>query len=106
LLVEVADTTQQRTKGLMSRTSLPWDQGMLFVFDSEQPLSFWMKDTLIPLDIAFADASGVIFQIDSMEPQTLTAHPSSRPAKYALEVNRGWFASSRVKIGDKIAVGN
>lgn len=102
LSVEVVDTAESRAKGLMHRSSLSWGEGMLFVFESEQPLSFWMKNTLIPLDIAYADIDGVIFQIEQMEPQTLTPHPSSRYAKYALEVNHGWFAASVVKIGDKI----
>ncbi|MDP2874036.1 MAG: DUF192 domain-containing protein [bacterium] len=103
LSVEVAETSESRARGLMNRASLPWDEGMLFVFDQEQALAFWMKNTLIPLDIAFADAAGVIFQIAQMEPQTLTPHPSSRLAKYALEVNRGWFAKNGLKAGAKIA---
>ncbi len=106
LSVEVADTAESRAGGLMNRPSLPWDEGMLFVFASEQPLSFWMKNTLMPLDIAFADATGVIFQIEQMEPQTLSSHPSSRQAKYALEVNQGWFAASGVKVGDKLSKDN
>lgn len=103
LSVEVVSTAESRARGLMNRASLPWDEGMLFVFESEQPLAFWMRNTLIPLDIAFADAAGVIFQIEPMEPQTLNSHPSIKPAKYALEVNRGWFEARGVKIGDRIA---
>lgn len=100
--VEIADTVSKRAEGLMNRTALPEEQGMLFVFDSEQELSFWMKDTLIPLSIAYMDSEGRIVDIQDMEP--LDDEPphyvSAEPAQYALEVNRGFFEKRGVEVGD------
>jgi uncharacterized membrane protein (UPF0127 family) len=101
--VEVADTEAERRRGLMGRESLGEDRGMLFVFDSEQTLSFWMKDTRIPLSIAYIDAEGRIVDIQKMEP--LDDDPpnyiSAEPARYALEVNRGFFEEHGVEVGDR-----
>ena len=102
--VEIADTGPERELGLMGRTALPEDRGMLFVFGEEQEeLSFWMKDTLIPLSIAFMDSEGRIVDIQDMKP--LDDEPphyvSAEPAQYALEVNRGFFEERGVEVGDR-----
>lgn len=100
--VEVADAPDERQMGLMGRTALPADAGMLFVFEAEQPLSFWMKDTLIPLSIAFIDAQGQILDIQDMQPLDETSHVSAAPAQYALEVNQGFFAERGIQVGDLV----
>lgn len=104
LTVEVATTPEQLQKGLMFRSSLGKDEGMLFVFDSEQVLSFWMKNTLIPLSIAFFDKEKRLIEIiDEMEParslmqRDFPRYQSKSPAKYALEVNQGWFRQKGIK---------
>ena len=79
----------------MFREELPEDRGMLFVFPDERVLEFWMRNTEIPLSIAFADASGRIVRIADMEPLSDAPVSSGAPARYALEVNRGWFARAR-----------
>jgi len=100
--VEVADTEPERELGLMGRTALGEDRGMLFVFDEEQELSFWMKDTLIPLSVAFMDSEGRIVDIQDMKP--LDEDPpytvSAEPAQYALEVNKGFFEERGIEVGD------
>ncbi|HEY6752460.1 MAG TPA: DUF192 domain-containing protein [Rubrobacteraceae bacterium] len=100
--VEIADTDAERQTGLSGRPTLTEDAGMLFVFDQEQPLSFWMKDTLIPLSIAYISAEGRIVDIQDMQPLDETPHPSAEPAQYALEVNQGFFAERGVAVGDTI----
>jgi uncharacterized protein len=100
--VEIADTDLERQTGLSGRTVLAEDAGMLFVFDQEQPLSFWMKDTLIPLSIAYVAADGRIVDIQDMQPLDETPHPSAEPAQYALEVNQGFFEERGVAVGDAI----
>lgn len=100
--VEIAATDAEKQMGLMGRTSLAADAGMLFVFDSEQTLSFWMKDTLIPLSIAYIDAAGRIVDIQDMQPLDETPHPSAAPAQYALEVNQGFFATKGIQVGDLV----
>ena len=100
--VEIADTDAERQTGLSGRTTLAEDAGMLFVFDQEQPLSFWMKDTLIPLSIAYISADGRIVDIQDMQPLDETPHPSAEPAQYALEVNQGFFTERGVAVGDTV----
>ncbi|MCX5833389.1 MAG: DUF192 domain-containing protein [Deltaproteobacteria bacterium] len=102
LWVEVASTPEAQTRGLMFRESLPWDRGMLFVYEKPQYLAFWMKNTTIPLDIAFISADGRIAQIRSLIPLSEKTRSSRAPALYALEVNRGWFRKKGIKVGDKI----
>lgn len=99
---EVAKTDGDRAKGLMERASLGKDEGMLFIFDAEGIHGFWMKNTLIPLSIAFADREGRIVWITDMKPQTLNVHNPPRPILYALEMNKGWFAANGIKAGDVI----
>lgn len=105
LQVEVVESEEERAKGLMFRKSLPADHGMLFVFENEARLSFWMKNTFIPLSIGFFDKDKKLVDVQDMEPvrsemQTeLPSYVSRKPAKYALEVNRGWFQRHGIKMG-------
>ena len=102
LAAEVAATDNSRTTGLMYRRMMPENRGMLFVFAYAQPQSFWMMNTYLPLSIAFADEQGVIVSITDMKPLTTDPHPSAKPAKYALEMNQGWFARRGIKAGARI----
>ena len=102
LTAEVAATDESRMTGLMHRRMMPENRGMLFVFAYAQPQSFWMKNTHIPLSIAYVDENGVIVHITDMKPLTTDPHPSLKPAKYALEMNLGWFAKHGIKAGATI----
>jgi uncharacterized protein len=103
LKVEVAATDPDRERGLMHRDKLGKDDGMLFVFDELGYHSMWMKNTLIPLSVAFVAEDGTILNILDMEPQTLDSHMAAGPARYAIETNKGWFAARKVKAGDRVA---
>jgi len=96
---EVVVTPEQRAVGLMHRFSLKPDHGMLFVFERSEPLAFWMKNTFIPLSIAFISADGRIVNIEDMRPQTEDTHWSKGPALYALEMRKGWFAEKGIGPG-------
>ena len=100
--VEIADDAEERQRGLMYRESLDENQGMLFVYPEQRTLGFWMKNTLIPLDIAYIDREGRIVDIQQMEPQTTETHDSAAPAMYALEMNQGWFEANGIRVGDVI----
>ncbi len=100
--VEIADTWPEQERGLMYRTSMPEDHGMLFVFDRETTLTFWMKNTLIPLSVAFMDSKGRIVDIQNMKPRTETKHISAKPAQYALETNKGFFRRHGIRVGDRV----
>jgi len=102
LKVELAIEEPQRLQGLMYRKALGKEDGMLFIFDEPGYHSIWMKNTLIPLSVAFVDKDGVILNIADMEPQTLDSHMAAGPAVYAIETNRGWYADKKVKAGDKV----
>lgn len=102
LTVEVANTQQLRAQGLMNRTSLAKNSGMLFVFPEVDYYSMWMLNTLIPLSVAFLDEQGIILNVADMVPNTLTAHGSAGVAKYALEMNQGWFAARGIMAGEKV----
>jgi hypothetical protein len=102
LTAEVAYTDAGRTLGLMHRRMLPENRGMLFVFPQAAPLSFWMMNTYIPLSIAFIDDAGTIINIVDMKPLTTDTHDSAGPARYALEMNRGWFKKRGIRSGAKI----
>ena len=105
LKIKLATTPKEMVKGLKNVTSMPQDEGMLFCYPREEILSFWMKSTPIPLSIAFIDKNKRIIQIEDMEPYDETSIKSSKPAKWALEVNRGWFDDNNIKIGDSIIYG-
>jgi len=98
--VEIVRTPEERARGLMGRKHLAEDEGMLFIFEKEDYHSFWMKDTLLPLSIAFIDRGGKILKIADMEPLTLDSHPPPKPILYALEMKRGWFLTNGVQVGD------
>ncbi len=102
LKVEVAQTAPEKAQGLMFRDNLGQEQGMLFVYEREEILSFWMKNTRIPLSIAFIDQQGRIVDIQDMEPFSLRTRVSARPAQYALEVNQGWFKKNGIDVGDSV----
>jgi uncharacterized membrane protein (UPF0127 family) len=102
LVVEVASTPETRATGLMHRFSLRPDHGMLFVFEAPQPLAFYMKNTYIPLSIAFVDERGRIVNIENMRPQDESTHWSKGPARYALEMRQGWFAARGIGAGDVV----
>jgi uncharacterized membrane protein (UPF0127 family) len=102
--VYIADSIDKRTEGLMhiSTDELKDNEGMLFIFDQEERLSFWMKNTIIPLDIAYVDKNGKIVDIQQMQPLRETGYPSKSPAKYAIEMKQGWFQEHKIKIGDDV----
>jgi uncharacterized protein len=103
LVVEVVSTPEQRATGLMHRFSLQPDHGMLFVFDQPQPLGFWMKNTYIPLSIAFIDANGTVLNIEDMRPHDVATHWSKGDALYAIEMKQGWFAAKGIAAGAKVS---
>ncbi|MCB0407967.1 MAG: DUF192 domain-containing protein [Bdellovibrionales bacterium] len=108
ITVEVAKTPKQRERGLMYRESLKENQGMLFVFDQDNILTFWMKNTKISLSVAFFDKKKKLVHIEDMDPpesvmmldQNLKRYSSLEPAKYALEMKKGWFKHNKIQIGD------
>ena len=100
--VEVASTETTRMQGLMHRRMLPENRGMLFVFREPALHGMWMVNTHVPLSVAFLDERGVIINIADMEPRTRATHAATRPAKYALEVNRGWFARRGIMPGTRV----
>lgn len=102
--VEYAQTYEQRARGLMYRKSLCEDCGMLFRFSTPKRASMWMKNTFIPLDVAFIDRNGVITDIKALEPHNLESVGASEEVIYALEMNQGWFARQNIKVGDQIVV--
>ncbi len=104
LEVELAVTPEEHILGLMYRDKLEDNGGMLFVFPKEEILSFWMKETRIPLSIAFIKANSQIIQIESMKPYSLDAHVSRETVKYALEMKDGWFKIHNVKEGDTVKI--
>ncbi len=101
LQVQVAQTPEQQQTGLMFRKTMGTNEGMLFVFDEPRQQCFWMKNTLLPLSVAFIDDSGRVANIDDMKPQTLDSHCSTRPVRFVLEMNVGWFDKRGIKAGSK-----
>jgi uncharacterized membrane protein (UPF0127 family) len=97
--VEVADSPGERGQGLMFRKKLDADRGMLFVYPTVEPRSFWMKNTSIPLSIAFLDEAGRVVNIEDLRPFDTRSVLSTAPALYALEMNRGWFSTHEVEAG-------
>ena len=96
---EVAANDPQRQQGLMFRDKMGPNNGMVFVFDGLNTQCMWMKNTLLPLSVAFIDGDGKIVNIEDMQPQTLDSHCSGKPVKYALEMNLGWFKQKNIKPG-------
>jgi hypothetical protein len=103
LEAEVADESNERTIGLMGREELAEGKGMLFVFREPQAMNFWMRDTLVPLSIAYINAEGVIREIHDLQPlDETTARSAFRDLLYALEVPQGWFHKNKILPGDRI----
>ena len=99
---QIARSPSERQIGLMYRTSMAPHEGMLFVFEQAEPQCFWMRNTLIPLSIAFLADDGSIVNVAEMAPQSDASHCSDKPVRYALEMNQGWFAKRGVKPGTRI----
>lgn len=99
---EVAADPQSRATGLMNRRSMAVHQGMVFVFPQENTHCMWMRNTLLPLSVAFLDQDGAIINIEDMQPQTENNHCARRPARYALEMNLGWFRERGIQPGVKL----
>jgi len=99
IVAEVAQTPLQRQIGMMLRTNMAPHEGMLFVFETASPQCFWMRNTLLPLSIAFIDDDGRIVNIAEMKPRSDESHCSARPVRFALEMNQGWFAKRGLKAG-------
>lgn len=99
---ELADTFATRMQGLMHREKLGQNAGMVFVFEEAGIHCMWMKNTLIPLSVAFLDDSGAVINIADMRPRTEETHCAARPARYALEMARGWFAERGIKPGVRL----
>ena len=102
---ELASTPQQREIGLMFRNAMPANDGMLFVFEQPGQQCFWMRNTLIPLSVAFIGDDGTVVNIDDMKPQTLDSHCSAKPVRFVLEMNEGWFAKRGIKAGSRLRGG-
>jgi uncharacterized protein len=100
---QVASTPAERQVGLMYRTSMPVHEGMLFVFENPATQCFWMKNTRIPLSAAFIETDGTIVNIADMQPMTTQSHCSTRPVRYVLEMNQGWFRTRMIGPGFKLA---
>ena len=106
--LEIARTDAERARGLMNRESLPSEVAMLFVYEADRPLTFWMKNTLIPLDILFVDSGGLIVDIQTMQPQpgvadsNLRRYSSAAPARYAVEMNAGLADQHELAVGDQV----
>lgn len=105
LQVEIADTPRERQVGLMGRKHLADDAGMLFVFDQRDRHCFWMKNTLVPLSIAFLADDGTILNIADMQPQSLDFHCAHAPVRYALEVKQDGFAARGLQAGSRVTGG-
>ena len=97
---EVAHTAQARQVGLMTRKSMAPQHGMVFVFEQDAAHCMWMKNTYLPLSVAFVDAQGRVINIEDMQPQTENNHCAAAPARFALEMNLGWFRERGIKAGD------
>jgi uncharacterized protein len=104
LYVEIADTPEKQETGLMNRTAMAEDQGMLFAFEGQTTVPFWMKDTLLPLSIAFVADTGRIVDLQDMQPRDLTLHTPAAPYTYAIEVNQGYFRRHAIAVGDHVTL--
>ena len=100
---ELAQTPEERETGLMFRTAMGTNDGMLFAFEQPGQQCFWMKNTLLPLSVAFVADDGTIVNIDDMKPQTLDSHCSKKQVRFVLEMNQGWFAKHGIKAGARLS---
>lgn len=105
--VEVAENPEQLAFGLMYVQSLKKDTGMIFIFDQEQTLAFWMKNTFVPLDVGYFNNEQKLIDVQTMKPAPNETsprnYPSRKPARYALEMSAGWFKKNKIKVGDKFS---
>lgn len=99
---EVAATESNRRQGLMFREKMGPNEGMVFLFEEPGQVCMWMKNTLIPLSVAFIDTEGKIINVEDMQPHSTESHCAKRPARYALEMNQGWFKQKNIKPGTPI----
>jgi len=99
---EVAATDAERQQGLMYREKMGPNEGMVFLFEAPAGVCMWMKNTLIPLSVAFIAEDGKIVNIEDMQPQTMDSHCAKKPVRYALEMNKGWFKQKNIKPGSVI----
>lgn len=99
---QVAAIPEQRAIGLMFRKDMPQTEGMLFVFEQAAVQCFWMKNTILPLTAAFVADDGTIVNLADMKPQTTDSHCSTKPVRYVLEMNQGWFGKKGIKAGFKL----
>lgn len=104
IIVEIAETSKEKQQGLMGRESLCDNCGMLFVFEEDVEHGFWMKETYIPLSIAFISENGTIIEIQHMEPETTDTHKPDEPYRYALEMNQGYFEDNDIMVGDIVVI--
>jgi uncharacterized membrane protein (UPF0127 family) len=102
ITAELATNDATRTRGLMFRQSLPANHGMLFIFDNKALQCMWMRNTLIPLSVAFVDDDGSIVNIEDMQPHDERSHCAKRPVRFALEMTQGWFAQRSIGAGAKL----
>ena len=100
---QVAVTQNQHAVGLMYRSEMPTNEGMLFVFEQPSVQCFWMRNTRLPLTAAFVADDGTIVNLENMKPQTTESHCSTKPVRYVLEMNQGWFAKKGVKSGSRLS---
>ena len=100
---EVVSAPETRAQGLMHRKQMAQNAGMLFIFDEPAVHCMWMKNTLIPLSVAFIDERGTIVNIADMQPHSEASHCAAQPVRYALEMNRGWFAARGIKPGSRLS---
>jgi uncharacterized membrane protein (UPF0127 family) len=100
---QVAQAPEERQTGLMHRPAMPAHEGMLFVFEQPAVQCFWMKNTLLPLTAAFVADDGTIVNLVDMKPQTTDSHCSTKPVRYVLEMNQGWFSQKHVRAGFKLS---
>ena len=99
---QVASTPEQRATGLMFRSEMPANEGMLFVFEESAGQCFWMKNTLLPLTAAFVADDGTIVNLADMKPRTLDSHCSAKPVRFVLEMHQGWFAKRGIQAGSRL----
>ena len=100
--VQVASTPAQQATGLMYRAEMPQHEGMLFIFPEAKQQCFWMKNTLIPLTAAFVADDGTVVNLEDMQPKTTQSHCSTKPVRFVLEVNQGWFMKKGLKAGVRL----
>lgn len=102
ITAELAATDEHRQRGLMYRKEMPAQEGMLFVFERSERFCMWMKNTYLPLSVAFMDEQGVILNIETMRPETLDSHCAAKAARFALEMNAGWFEKRGIRPGARL----